>query len=337
MLNIFIDESGTFTATDIAGSWNVVAALVFPNSESKQIEKVLQQMKVKSGLTVATEIKLGKISNNIYLEFLNGIADTKGTLHCVAIDSSFQSDEHISNHRDLLASNVAANIDRMKYSEGAEFVRELAKQVQALAPQLYSQMHCQVQLLDQIMRTAILYHAQRTPKQLNKFRWRIDEKSPGRNVFQDAFRAIVVPLLQSSSLSERMKMPEIYSRTLSSFTYNEKSRPNFLKNTYNIDAKDNVAIDVGKLVWDDFQFMDSKLSAGIQVADLLASGLRKCLRGEFSGNDQISNALGAVMVDRGKGRFPIELIGFTDRQMKVDTTASQVSKIFKMQQRPMRL
>ena len=61
---------------------------------------------------------------------------------------------------------------------------------------------------------------------------------------------------------------------------------------------------------------DSKNNQGIQIADLLASGVRRCLRSEFSRNDEVSKLLGSLMISQKYREPPIALIGFEDKTMK---------------------
>lgn len=58
-------------------------------------------------------------------------------------------------------------------------------------------------------------------------------------------------------------------------------------------------------------FEGFKNCAGVQIADLLASGIRRCLRGGFSDNIKASKLLGALMVSNVRNEYPIFLTGFT--------------------------
>jgi hypothetical protein len=67
-----------------------------------------------------------------------------------------------------------------------------------------------------------------------------------------------------------------------------------LNDVYGIDA--TTGLNARKLFCGDMRFVDSKDSHGIQVAHLIASGIRKCLRGEFCDNESVAAALGKMMV-----------------------------------------
>ena len=94
------------------------------------------------------------------------------------------------------------------------------------------------------------------------------------------------------------------------FDYTEEERPTYLKDTYGIDLlSDGPALNIGKLIREDLKFEDSAHNQGVQVADLLASGVRRCLRHQFRDNDRAAQLLGALMVQGKADQPPIRLLG----------------------------
>ena len=69
--------------------------------------------------------------------------------------------------------------------------------------------------------------------------------------------------------------------------------------------------------------MDSEKEAGVQVADLLASGMRRCLRMGFHNNIRIARFLGALLVSGEMQSPPLQLLAFTreDRAATRETTS----------------
>ena len=74
----------------------------------------------------------------------------------------------------------------------------------------------------------------------------------------------------------------------------------------------------------DLRFINSKESVGIQVADLLASGIRRCLRGGFRQNDKASSLLGKLMVQAEQNQPPLNLIGFKNGVVEEKQTRDAV-------------
>ena len=56
--------------------------------------------------------------------------------------------------------------------------------------------------------------------------------------------------------------------------------------------------------------MDSKESVGIQSADLIVSGVRRCLRAGFSNNEKAAACLGKLMLQAVNNAPPINLVAF---------------------------
>jgi len=336
MINTFIDESGSFAEADFVGAWNVTAVLVIPNPELRKSSEILRRLKVRSGVNANEEIKLREISDINYLRFLTELSKTRCTLYSVATDSGLQSSEAIAAHRNVQAEKIVEHIDKMIYPQGAQGLRNLAGQVRDLSPQLHLQLVCQVELIADVIDQCILYYVQRSPTQLNGFRWRIDQKAPGTNNFEKTFRIIVPPVLQSKSLkTPGIHVVEFDYSAMSQFLYTKRDAPTYLKDHYDIDINLEGALKLSKLVWGDFEFVDSKMDNGVQLADLLASGLRRCLRGSFSDNTKIASALGKIMVQIIDHGYPIRFITLSGREGEADKIAAEVSSIFRRQQRQM--
>jgi hypothetical protein len=64
------------------------------------------------------------------------------------------------------------------------------------------------------------------------------------------------------------------------------------------------------------RFEDSKCSLGIQIADLLASGVRRCLRGGFKQNNKAAFLLWALMVQAMHNKPTIDIIAFKEGVVK---------------------
>ena len=336
MLNFYIDESGSFVPADFNGAWSLSAGIIVPNSYLRKCEKILRKLKIKSGYKYNDEIKLKHVNEDNYLEFLKDIFRLELTLYCVATDSGKQTTSEIEFHRDSQANKVEEHKDKMLYPEGKKSVERIANQVRTLSPQLHLQLICQIELISKLFNQGILYYVQRTPAQLNKFRWKIDEKSHGVSNFEKTFRTLVPPLLQTKSL----KNPGIHVTgfdysAMKEYMFTKDNAPTYLSDHYDMDINTEGTINLGKLIWDDFEFVDSKKEVGIQIADLLASGLRRCLRGGFTKNLIIAEALGKLMVQEVKDKYPIKFITLSSEEGVSDNTASTVGKILRKSQKQM--
>jgi hypothetical protein len=336
VLNIYIDESGSFVSTDARGSWSLSAALVIPAPDKRKCKEALVKLKIKSGAAHNGEIKLKNVAEKDYLQFLVELSKTSCTLYSVATDAGSQKNSEIEYHRDGQAEKVEEHKDKMLHPEGKAAIEKLANQIRALSPQLFLQLICQIELLADVVSSSILFYVQRNPSQLNGFRWRIDEKLSGVSNFEKTFRAVIPPLLQSKSL----RKPDIHVvdfdySAMKDFFYTKETAPTYLKEFYGIETNSEPALNLGKLVWDDFEFVDSKEEVGVQIVDLLASGLRRILRGGFSEKVAISKVLGSLMVQTIDRDYPIRFITVSPTNSFAGEHANEASELFKLYQKQM--
>lgn len=234
----------------------------------------------------------------------------------------------------MQVEKVRENVPQMRFEGGRKGVKLLADQLEEISPQLYVQLVCQVDLLHNVVSRSINYFAQRIPGTLAEFRWRIDQKNTSKTKYEDAFEKITPALLQTKSMREPgIRVEGFDYRRFAPYEFAEGKVPDYLEVEYDIRVEH--AINIQKLIRGNLKFEDSKRSVGIQVADLLASGLRRCLRGGFESNDVIANALGRLTLQNERGKYPVHLISFSEEEDEADKTASHVVKTMSKQCRAM--
>lgn len=336
MLKIYIDESGSFVHATHLNSWNLTSALVVPASDKRLCTKALRELKFGNGFKYNDEIKLKNVSESSYLIFLNKLSKTSCTLYSVATDAGAQSVEDTKAHRDIQADKIEEHKDKMQFATMAKSLEDLANQVRNLSPQLYLQLLCQTHLMSDVVRKSVLFYVQRCPKQLNAFQWRIDEKTAGISNYEQSFRSLVPPFLQSESL----KKPDIHVTdfdysAMDQFLYTKDTKPTYLKEHYGIETSPDGGLNIGKLVWDDFEFIDSKNDEGVQIIDLIVSGLRRTLRGDFENGEPISEALGSLMVGNIENGFPMPFITTSEEAQSFNSIVDKASITFRDTQKAM--
>ena len=273
----------------------------------------LSALKQETQWPRSRELKLKNVDEAAYFRFLARLAHLDGVLFAVLTDMATNDVSSTQNHQQSQAANIVKHIDKMRHETGRAAVQQLANLVADLAPQLYVQLQCQVALVDTVARSVSLYFVQRHPKTLAHFRWRIDQKNETRNRYERAFFTLTPALLQSRSFSEPWTMLKgaDYS-AFDRFEFPPGEEPTYLTEAYGIDTGPEPAFNLGMLFREDFVFVDSKQSPGVQVADLLAAGIRRTLRRGFDDNDQASRLLGELMVQAPQKRPPVSLLTLSD-------------------------
>lgn len=269
----YIDEAGTFVSKGAEqNAWCAVACYTHPEFEKRKLSEALKKLKLREGFTQSDEVKLKNISESGYLKFLEDLSLLHGSLFCVATDSGLNSISKINAHKDAHVESILRGQSEMKYDGGREAMRILHRQLSDLPEQLYVQFHCQAALLSTFVRRGIAFYVQRYPNSLRNFRWRYDAKQLLKITdFEDSFQNLVPALLQAYSIVNP-------TPTLNWCDYSPMKNyigliPDYLAEKVP-ELEGQEVFDIQKIIRTDIQFVDSKTSSGVQVADLLASGLK---------------------------------------------------------------
>ena len=191
-----------------------------------------------------------------------------------ATDAGLNTTDIVLEHQQNQVEEILRHIDKMKYESGRQGVLLVASQLGKLSPQLY---------------------VQRDPGTLAEIRWRIDQKNISRTDFEDAFEKLSPAILQTMSMSKPLLMGNGFDySSMSQYEFENGKMPDYLKEVYGIEV--GAGINIQKLIRGNIKFMDSQDAPGIQAVDLVASGIRRCLRRQFSDNDKAASTLGRLML-----------------------------------------
>lgn len=306
-----------------------------PEGDRRALQEILSLLKLSIGAAANSEIKLKHLSEPQFFNLLKDLSSLSGVLYAVATDSGLNQPDIIAEHKAEQAANIVKYKGKMLYQAGRDALQVLSDRVASLPHQLYVQLHCQVNLIEAIITNSILYFVQRKPRSLGVFRWRIDQKNSTKTEYETAFQQVLPAFLQTMSL--RSPMPMLVGADYSAFSrfdWAPEEKPTYLRE-YGIEINDQVATNIGMLVRENFKFVDSKSNQGVQVADLLASGLRRCLRCEFTDNESAAQLLGRLMVQNYKGKPPIRLLGFLKNEPSVNARLGQMVQIMEENARMM--
>ncbi len=320
-MHIYVDESGTFTATQAAppDSWCVIAAYTSPEQDEEKLDRIVRQLRDDCGN--GAEVKLHQISEARYIRFLRDISNLMGLAFAVAADVSLHSEAAIRDHRDGQALKIIEHRDKLLHAAAREGITALSEAIRSLPLQLYTQLQCQVALFHKVLTRAPLYYSQHKPDTLGRLSWRVDQKDTIPTAYEDAFQRILAALLQSISMHEPMIMlKEGNYEAFKRFEFPPGEYPTYLEDDYGIQTGGN-GMNVGQMVREDFRFVDSNAVPGVQVADLLASGLRRLFRGGFKRSHEIALLLGANMVGELGGEPQVRLLSLSHEATVSEKTA----------------
>ena len=290
-------------------------AYVYPETQRRTVQREVMSLRGRFGRPGTDEVKLRDMDEASYIRFLQRLVRLEGVCFSVATDAEINTPALIEEHQAIQVEKILENVDRMIHQSGRDGVAALADRVGLLAHQLYVQMVCQVELVDQVIRFATLYFVQRRPITLGHFRWRVDQKNSDITEYETAYSQVLGPFMQSRSIREPMiHLVEGDYSAFDRFRFPPGEEPTYLEDHYGIEMEEgrDRSLNIGQVLREDLQFVDSRADVGVQVADLLASGLRRCLRAQFEDNEAIAALLGGLMVRPPENKVPVSLVGFGD-------------------------
>ena len=180
-------------------------------------------------------------------------------------------------------------------------------------------------LIFDVISRSVTYYVQRHPATLAEFRWRIDQKNSDKPTFEQAFERISPSLLQTMALSSPLLMVEgVDYSAMSQYEFPPGDAPTYLRDTYGISSGNDGGFNVRKILCGNLKFVDSKDVIGVQAADLIASGIRRCLRQNFSDNRRAATLLGGLMVQAVQNKPPLQLVSLSDSGALPQEAASLV-------------
>jgi len=309
-MNLFIDESKPFAYSPKPNSWSVVGCYAISDDEYNKAQSLLKKMKSNAGFKKDQEVKINELSEEQYLDFISGLTKLGGTFYAVATDSNINTPDAVASHQAAQGEKIVEQKSHMKYEQGKQNLENLKQRLLRLSPQLYIQLLCQLNLIFKVVHAVIPYYIQRSPASLSGFRWRVDQKDVTRTDFENMFEILGPMIIQTRSMSDPLKMIKgIDYSVLKRYEYTKETVPKYLSEQYGKVVEEGY--DIQGIIRDDIDFIDSKKSPGIQIVDLLVSGLRKCLRLEFTNNREISYKLGGLMVQAEGDQTPVDLVCYS--------------------------
>jgi hypothetical protein len=187
--------------------------------------------------------------------------------------------------------------------------------MKALPNQLYVQAVTLTEVVNKVIRTSTLYYAQRIPSTLGRFKWRIDAKNVVITKYEQLWKEIVSPFLQSMSLREPILQLEgaDYS-ALARYETAESGIPDHLRAHVPAEASDVHPLDIKFLMTEDLRFAPSNRYTGLQMVDFLASAVRRACNGTL--RPEGWKGVGRLMPKAESGENCLRFISLEDFQSK---------------------
>lgn len=305
-MHIYCDESGSFATANTQGSWCVIASYVLAEQQRALARRVLLQHKLRAGATYRDEVKRSATTEAKYFIFLEELATVEGMAVAIATDSGFN--HGAAENRDAQVTMITAALAGANDNRQYE-IKKLQTEMSALSPQLYVEYGCRLHLAWRTIRLAALYFCNRYTATLGRFRWRMDDKPPR---LKELYHCSIPGFIEQLGKDEPLELLDIGDYwALARFIVpseviagTSRSPPPVQKRIYS----------AARMMTDDVAFVDSTTCDGVQIADLVVSGLYCCLRGGFEDNNRAAELLGRLLFSKANDQQVLPLVHFTAGQ-----------------------
>lgn len=295
-MHIFIDESGSFIHSPDEKAWSVVGALAIPEDSLTEAFLILKEFKDN---TESSSDKEAKDRSFYQEERIRKLASSLGrincSLYCIALYGGPDSETHVEilkkqKTEALRTGNQNKSIEARKLAEKTVGI------IEKLSPQLYFQAIAHISLIKQFISKGITYYALHDPSALSKFTWRVDRKDKQRKIpFEEIIEAMMIGSIQEQSREE--PSPRVIGRNYSHV--DKYLAPASEDSPFPKDSPfaNSGGWDLERIVHEDYKLEDSEDSDGIQLADILVSSVRRCLRHSFDDPESVAESLGGLMIE----------------------------------------
>jgi hypothetical protein len=281
-MNIFIDESGIFANPENkSNSVSVVAALIVPDNKLKRVEFEFIKLKLDWGFG-RSEVKGSKLNEKQLSELFSMLAQYDCIAQIAAIDSGSHSEEDVSNHKREQAENIVADLTEKHQPGMIRDLHELKKKLDVMSNPLYLQSIATTTVVEAALRVATLFYALRTPSELGSFSWALDAKDKVKTDYEKWWSAVVVAFLQDRSFKKPFE--RLIGADYSHFKKYQgvsEHAPEYLRHVIPGDPSPFSYIDIKLILWEKIEFVNSARTIGIQLADIVATTVRRSFRGNL--------------------------------------------------------
>lgn len=306
-MKIYIDESGVFSnPNNKPHTVSCIAGLIIPENIEGEIFKKFNDISSKWA-TNSGEIKGSRLNEPEVAATISLLRDYQVIYEVCAIDLGIHTNEEIEKHKRLQGGNLVENITPDTNESLANQLNELKSKIEKMPNQLYSQFISLTELVNSILRSAMLYYCQAVHETLGSFKWIIDAKDNQRTEYEDIWSILAMGFLQTVYLNKPITVLD--SGDLTCFKKYESETaeiPDHLKKYAKEGINSSSRFDLKKALTEDLHFSDSKMSTGLQMIDILVNAICRA----FNENLQIEGwgEIGYLMLKKFRGEHSIKLI-----------------------------
>jgi hypothetical protein len=296
-MRIYIDESGNFQPDAAVSRYCCEAAVVIPDQFAPELFD--RFVALRKGWTNEPEKKGSSLTDDETAAALTLLGEYDVMVQIAALDVGIHSTAQIAEFQRRQGAGFMNGLTPQHREAPRKFVTQLRDDWLALSPQLATQLYVLLLTLEEVIQYALNYYAQRLPEELGRFEWVLDPKDIKPTPFEQCWRKVVHPLLQTISLERRFIHVTGGPFDYSALEPFRDEAPEYLKPHMTSEPPEDFKhLNLGKL-FANISFPDSKDAPGLQLADIVASAFTKAMNGKLP--PEVWRLLARSMVHKVKG------------------------------------
>lgn len=284
-MQIYIDEAGNFVPPANGQSlYSLVLALVVPTTIEKDLFQEFLRLR-DSWPNNAVEIKGSKLDEAQAAQLIELVSRYDVFVKFFAADAATHGDAVVGPFKTRQADAITANLTAEHHPPIVAQLRGLADAIRRMPNQLFVQAFLVIDLVLKVIEESTLYYVQRMPEELASIAWVIDRKDRTITEMENTWTTIILPMSESHfAHNPLITLKEAdYSHFDTRYGINPKDEEmkrhiEWTRQAYGIrDAERPPGLNAGLLLSEQRQFADSASNLGLQLADMLATILRRAL------------------------------------------------------------
>ena len=203
----------------------------------------------------------------------------------LAVDMATHGDAIVAAFKARQVAGITANLAPEHHPPIVAQLQGLADAIRRMPNQLFLQAFLMIDLVLEVIEESTLYYVQRQPTELGSIAWIIDRKNRTITEMESTWSTLILPM--SESHFARNPLIALSGTDYSHFDARFGIAPDdaemtrhlqWMRETYGIRERDpSPGLNAGLLLSEQQEFADSASSLGLQLADMLATILRRAL------------------------------------------------------------
>jgi len=284
-MRIYIDEAGNFVPPVNGQSlFSLVLALVVPASIEDELFQEFLRLR-DTWPNSAVEIKGSKLDEVQAGQLIELVSRYDVFVKFFAADAATHGDAVVGPFKARQADAITTNLKAEHHSPIVAQLLGLANAIRRMPNQLFVQAFLVIDLVLKVIEECTLYYVQRMPEELGSIAWTIDQKDRTITEMEDTWSTIILPMSESHFAQKPLVC--LKEADYSHFDTRYGIDPNdaemqrhiaWTRQAYGIpDTSRPPGLNAGLLLSEQRQFAYSASNLGLQLADMLATILRRAL------------------------------------------------------------